>query len=83
MAPGVVPVTMTKKVQIVFGARPNDERLMLPLPAVAVSVPAVTPPEVVRQLPLWPFGVATTSPAGRVSVKAMACTPVDKFGFEI
>lgn len=83
LVPAVVPVTLTKRMQVVLAARPNDERLMLPLPAVAVSVPAVTPPEVVRQVPLWPFGVATTSPGGRVSVKAMDCTLVDKFGFEI
>jgi hypothetical protein len=74
---------LTKKRQVVLAAKPNDEMLMLLLPAMAVSVPAVTPPELVRQLPLWPFGVATTSPAGRVSVKAMACTPVIEFGFEI
>jgi hypothetical protein len=83
LVPLLVPVTLTIKLQDALAASPNDERLMLPVPAVALGVPAVTPPEVVRQVPPWPFGVATTSPAGRTSVKAIACTPVDEFGFAI
>ena len=49
-------------------ARVAPERLTLPEPATAVIVP---PP----QVPVRPFGVATTRPAGRVSVNA---TPVSE-----
>src|SRR6266851_4002903 len=65
-APAVVPVTFTEKVQEELVAKVAPDRVTLPEPAVAVMVP---PP----QLPVRPFGVATTKPAGSVSVKA---TPV-------
>ena len=64
--PPVVPVTFTLKVQEVVLARVAPERLTLPEPATAVMVP---PP----QEPVRPFGVETTRPAGRVSLKP---TPV-------
>jgi hypothetical protein len=64
--PTVVPVTFTVIAQVVPGvAMLPPVRLMLPEPAVAVTVPP--------QLLVSPFGVATTNPAGNVSVKA---TPV-------
>src|SRR5260221_13795688 len=62
----VVPVTFTLNVQDALVARVAPDRLTVPEPATAVIVP---PP----QLPVRPFGVATTKPAGRLSVKA---TPV-------
>src|SRR5262245_25034384 len=65
-APAVVPVTSTLKVQEAPAASVAPARLTLDEPAVAVIVP---PP----QLPTRPFGVATTRPAGRLSVNA---TPV-------
>jgi hypothetical protein len=80
--PAVVPFTLTINVQEPLAVNANPEMLILPPPAVALGVPAVdTPPPELRQVPLWPLGVATTSPAGRVSLKAMDCTLVDEFGF--
>ena len=82
--PAVFPVTFTTKVQDALAASRNPERLMLPLPATAVGVPAVsTDPLRVRQVPLWPLGVATTSPAGKISGKPIDCKLVDEFGFVI
>lgn len=57
-----MPVTLTETVQLAPGASVCPLRLTLEEPAVAVIVPV--------QLPLRPFGVATTNPAGRLSVKA-------------
>jgi hypothetical protein len=67
-APAVVPVTFTEKTHEPIAASVAPERLALLDPAVAVIVP---PP----QLPLSPLGVATTSPEGKLSVKA---TPVSE-----
>ena len=64
--PAVVPVTFTLKVHEALVAKVAPDRVTLPEPAVAVMVP---PP----QLPVRPFGAATTRPAGSVSVDA---TPV-------
>jgi hypothetical protein len=62
LTPDVVPVTLTAIVQeLLVGIEPPD-RLIEPVPAVAVTVPP--------QVLLNPFGVATTRPAGRLSVKA-------------
>ena len=62
LTPAVVPCTVTDTVQDVFGATlaPKSETVDEPLAAVAV------PPHVLLKLP----GVATTNPAGRLSVKA-------------
>lgn len=60
--PAVAPVTFTVTVQDEAVAIDPPEKLMLPDPAVAVAVPTQVPPK--------PFGVATTSPVGRVSVNA-------------
>src|SRR5215470_1449871 len=64
--PAVVPVTLTWNVHTLFAASVAPDSLTPPLPAVAVMVP---PPHD----PLRPLGVATTRPAGRLSVKP---TPV-------
>ena len=68
-APSValVPVTFTEKVHEVEGARVAPARLTEVAPAVAVMVP---PP----QVPLTPLGVATASPPGKLSVKAIPFT---------
>ncbi len=65
-APAVVPVTLTEIVQEPFTGKVAPESEMLLDPARAVKVP---PPHVA----LWPFGVETVTPAGRLSVKP---TPV-------
>jgi hypothetical protein len=69
--PAVVPVTLTLKVQEPLAAIVPPLRLTLPEPATAVIVPA-------PQLPVRPFGVETTTPAGSVSVTA---TPVKALAF--
>jgi hypothetical protein len=66
LVPGVVPVTLTEKVHDALAARVPPERLTVPASAVAVTVPA-------PQVPVSPFGVETTKPAGSVSLNA---TPV-------
>lgn len=60
--PAVVPVTFTDNVQEVLIARVPPDRLMDPEPATAVAVP----PHVL----VIAGGVATTSPAGKLSIKA-------------
>jgi hypothetical protein len=60
--PRVVPLTFTEKVQEALDAKLAPNRLTLDDPAVAVMLP---PP----QDPVRPLGVATTSPAGKASVK--------------
>jgi len=64
-APAAIPVTFTMKLQEALAASVPLARLTLPAPATAVAVP----PHVLAN----PFGVATTSPAGKESVNA---TPV-------
>ena len=64
--PPVVPFTFSENVHEALEARAAPLKLTLVAPAVAVIVP---PP----QLPVCPLGVATTNPAGNVSVKL---TPV-------
>jgi hypothetical protein len=77
LTPAVVPVTSTEKVQDDPAAGdavsvPPD-KLMLPLPAVAVIVP-------LPQVPVM-FGVAaTTRPAGRLSVNATPLNATFVFG---
>src|SRR5205085_9596683 len=75
--PAVVPVTFTENVQEDPAAGDAvsvpPERLMLPLPATAVMVP-------LPQVPVSPFGVATTRPAGRLSVKATPLRATFVFG---
>ena len=76
--PAVVPVTLTENVQEEPAAGdavsvPPD-KLTLPLPATAVMVP-------LPQDPVSPLGVATTKPAGRLSVKATPLSATLVFGF--
>jgi len=70
--PTAVPVTLMEKVQEAFAASVAPEREAVAEAATAVIVP---PP----QVPVSPFGVATTNPGGKVSVKA---TPVSAAEFE-
>ena len=71
--PGMTPVTFTTKVQDALAGRVAPVRLMLLDPAVAVMVP---PP----QLPVSPFGVETTNPAGSVSVNPTTVRATVGFG---
>jgi len=64
--PAAVPVTFTENVQELLAAIVPPLRLIEFEPAVAVIVPA-------PQVPVKPFGVETTRPAGSVSLNA---TPV-------
>jgi hypothetical protein len=59
--PAAVPVTLTEKVHEVLLANVAPLRLITFVPAASVTVPA-------PQVPLWPLGVAITSPVGNVSV---------------
>lgn len=64
--PVVVPVTLTEKVQVSPPVRVAPARLIVLEPGVAVIVPPPQEPDI-------PFGLATTKPPGRLSVKL---TPV-------
>ena len=72
--PDVVPCTFTEKVHVALAAKVAVARLTEPVPAVAVIAP---PPHV----PVRPLGVATTRPAGRVSVNATFVRLVPALGF--
>lgn len=72
--PAVMPVTFTEKVQEALAAIVPPDKLMTPVPAVAVIVPA--PHEPVR-----PFGVEITKPAGSVSLKATPVSATVALGF--
>ena len=75
--PAVVPVTSTEKLQVDPAAgdavRVPLDRLMLPLPAVAVIVPA-------PQDPVTLGVAATTKPAGKLSVNATPLSALVVFG---
>ena len=71
--PAVVPITLTLKVHEALPAKAAVAKLTVPEPAVAVIVP---PP----QLPVSPFGVETTRPAGNVSVKPTPVNVVEELG---
>ena len=64
--PAAMPVTLTENVQEALAAIVPPLRLMTFVPATAVIVPA-------PHVPVRPFGVETTRPAGSVSLKP---TPV-------
>ena len=66
--PAAVPVTLTVMVQLPDGARVAPVRLTKEDPATAVTAPPPHPP-------VSPLALATTSPAGRLSVKS---TPVSE-----
>jgi hypothetical protein len=67
--PAAMPVTLTENVQLELAAIVPPLRLITLVPAVAVIVPA-------PQVPVRPFGVETTRPAGNVSLKATPVTAV-------
>jgi hypothetical protein len=74
--PAVVPVTLRETVQLLLTAMLAPVSETLPEPATAVAVP----PQVLDS----PFGVETTSPAGKLSVKATpASATVFTAGFVI
>jgi hypothetical protein len=68
--PAIVPCTLSDTVQEAPGARVTADKLTEEEPAAAVAVP---PQVLVR-----PFGVATTKPVGRLSVKPI---PVSEITF--
>jgi hypothetical protein len=72
--PAPVPLTLMENVHEVFAGKLEPDRPILPPPATTVIVPA-------GQTPLNPLGVATTSPAGRTSVKLMPVSSEMVFGF--
>src|SRR4029077_9766041 len=71
--PPVTAVTFTEKVQEPFAGNVAPPRLTDEEPAAAVMVPA-------PQVPVRAFGVDTTRPAGKLSVKAM---PVSATAFAV
>jgi len=66
--PAVVPVTFNETAHEAPGARVPADRLAEPDPATAVEVPP--------QVLVKPFGVATTKPAGKLSVNAIPVRPI-------
>jgi hypothetical protein len=72
--PAEMPVTLTENVQLALAAIVPPLRLIVFVPAVAVIVPA-------PQVPVRPFGVETTSPAGNVSLKATPVSATVVLGF--
>ena len=72
--PAAMPVTFTEKVQEALAAMVPPDKLMTPVPAVAVMVPA-------PQEPVRPLGVEITRPAGNVSLKATPVSATVALGF--
>jgi len=75
-APAAMLVTLTENVQEALVAIVPPLRLIEPEPGVAVIVPA-------PHVPVMPFGVETTRPAGRLSVKATPLSATVRFGLVI
>ena len=71
--PAEMPVTLTENVQEPLAAIVPPLRLIVFVPAVAVIVPA-------PHVPVRPFGVETTSPAGSVSLKPTPVSATVVFG---
>jgi len=67
--PAAMPVTLTENVQELLAAIVPPLRLITLVPAVAVIVPA-------PHVPVRPFGVETTRPAGSVSLNATPLSAV-------
>jgi hypothetical protein len=76
LTPAVVPLTSKANVHDPLAASVPPDRLMVPDPAVAEIVPE--PHE-----PLSPFGFATSSPDGRLSLKPTPDSAVPEFGLVI
>src|SRR5579864_5542299 len=70
--PAAMPFTFKLIVHDALAARLAPVRLMEPEPAAAVTVPL--------QVVVSPFGVATTNPAGSVSLNATPVRASDAFG---
>jgi hypothetical protein len=68
-----VPETFTAKLHAALAASVAPDKLTLAEPAAAVIVPPL-------QLPVRPFGVVTTNPAGSVSVNPMPVREVAALG---
>src|SRR5712671_6070695 len=66
--PAVVPATFSDTVHDALAANVPPDRLAEPDPATAVDVPP--------QVLVKPFGVATTKPAGKLSVNAIPVRPI-------
>ena len=73
--PAVVPCTFNETAQLALTAMVPADKLAEEDPATAVAVP----PQVLVKL----LGVATTNPAGRLSVKATPLSNTFVFGFEM
>src|SRR5882757_10771722 len=71
--PAVVPATFSDTVHDALAANVPPARLAEPDPATAVDVPP--------QVLVKPFGVATTKPAGKLSVNAAPVRASPAFGF--
>jgi hypothetical protein len=71
--PAVVPVTFTENVQPLLAPTDPPDKLITPVPCVAVIAPA-------PQLPVSPLGVEITSPDGKVSVNPMPLRELPVFG---
>ena len=71
--PAAMPVTLTENVQEALAAIVPPLRLITFVPAVAVIVPA-------PHVPVRPFGVETTRPAGSVSLKPTPVSATVVFG---
>jgi|SRR6516164_9609297 len=66
--PAVLASTFTLKMQLAFTPIDPPDKLIMFVPATAVIVPPPHPPD-------SPLGVATTSPAGSVSLKLVLAEP--------
>jgi hypothetical protein len=71
--PAVVPVTFTENTQLAPAVNVAPDKVIVLEPAVAVIVP---PP----QVPLTPFGVDTTRPAGNESANPTPVNDDERFG---
>jgi hypothetical protein len=71
--PAVVEKTLTEKLQLALAARAPPVKVILPEPGVAVIIPS-------PHVPVSPFGVATTKPAGRLSVNPTPLSAIPLLG---
>ena len=78
LAPGVVPVTLIEKVHEALAGNEALVKLMLFDPETAVGTVPLQPVGGFR-----PFGVDTTRPPGRVSLKPTPASATVEFGFVI
>ncbi len=74
--PTVVAVTLTENEQTLLAATDAPDKEIVPDPAFAVMIPR-------PQVPVTPFGVATTNPAGRLSVNPTPVRPSPLLGLVI